>query len=298
MLQALPAELQNQVIEQLRYIDAVRLSQVNKYFHSIVDPQQWRKEQKIAEIHEAERWEKHNRVYFANRFDNDNLKKWVVVSDGFACFGCFRVRDKSHFVRNQVERHGAKSSYTYVHLSHRRLCIDCSLFRGIHRPVTLLNIVSGQAWTVSNGVMGPSDKTITRLLVCGDCGQACELVAVGPPQICSGCEEIQTQIDASAMGKEIMNGRKRGYQTVECVYCHGISDIRVEGKMLRCEGCDESICRKCFSAKSPDCQCQGPEDPVYGLEQLFKSVEEVKKPDGDLLDGDESGLMEILSLDV
>ena len=298
MLHTLPAELQNQVVEQLGYIDAIRLSQVNNHFHSIVDPQQWPTEQKVAEIHEAEPWEKHNRVYFANRFDKDNLKKLVVVSDGVACFGCFRVREKSHFARIQVERQGAKRSYTYVHLGHRRLCIDCALFLGICGPGTLLHIASGQTWIVSNGVMGPSDKTITRLLVCGDCGQACEFVAVCPLESCSGCEEIKTQVDASAIGKEMMNGRKRGYQTVECVGCHGITDIRIEEKMLRCEGCDESICKKCFSAKLPDCKCQEPEDPVCALRWMFNSVEEVKERDGDLLNGDESGLMEILSLDV
>jgi hypothetical protein len=286
------------VIEQQGYIDASRLSQVNKYFHWIVDPQQWPAEQKVAEIHEAERWEKHNRMYFANRFDNDNRKKLMVVSDGFACFGCFRVRDKSQFARSQVERQGAKSSYTYIHLGHRRLCIDCALSFGIYRPGTLLNVVSGQAWTVSHGVMGPSDKKVTRLLVCGDCGQACEFVAVGPPQICSSCEEIQAQIDASVTGKAMMDTRKCGYETVECVRCRGASDIRIEGKMLRCEGCDESICKKCFSAKSPDCKCQEPEDPIIAVKHLFKSVEEVKDIDGDLFDEVESELLETLSLDV
>ena len=297
MLQALPAELLNQVIERLGYIDAIRLSQVNKYFHSIVDPPQWPAEQKVAEIHEAERWEKHNRVYFANRFHNDHRKKLMVVSDGFACFSCYRVRDKSDFATNQVERQGAKSSHTYVHLGHRRICIDCALFSGIYRPGTLLNVVSGQAWTISHGVMGPSDKKITRLLVCGDCEQACKFVAVGPPQICSGCEETQTQIDAWVTGKAMMDSRKRGYETVECVGCRGVRDIRIGAKMLCCKACDENICKKCFSAKSPGCECQEPEDAIFVLKQLFKSEDEVKELDGDLLGERGSELLGILSLD-
>jgi hypothetical protein len=143
-LEQLPGELLNKILDLLGYLDAVRLCRVNTHFSSIVNPQQWPVEQKVEETHEAERWERHNRVFLANRFDNDNIKKFTVMTDGFACFSCFKVLDKSKFARNQTERQRAKSSYSYLHLGHRRCCMDCCLALGIYKPGTIIHIVTGR----------------------------------------------------------------------------------------------------------------------------------------------------------
>lgn len=296
-LEQLPGELLNKILDQLCYLDAVRLCRVSRHFFSILKPQQWPVEQKVAEIHEVERWERHNRVFFANRFDSDNIKKLTVITDGFACFGCFKVLDKSKFARNQTERQGAKSSYSYFHLGHRRCCIDCCLEFEIYNPGTIIHVVTGGTWGINHGRMSLVHKEVTRLLVCTHCNEASEFVPVGPPQVFLGCGEIQTQIDGSEEGAATMKMRKYRYEIVECLGCHGQNSIKVQEKMLRCEGCDESICKKCFGSKSPDCKCEESEDSLLGLKRLFNSMEESKAITYDLFDEEEGAeLLEILDI--
>ena len=263
----------SQILDQLGYLHAIRLCCFSTHFYSIVKPQSWTVEQKIGEIHEAERREKHNRVFFANRFDNDNIKKLTIITDSFGSFGCFKVPDKSKFARNQTERQGAKSRYSYLHLSRRRCCIDCCLALGIYKPGTIIHAVTGRTWAINLNGMSLMHEEAIRLLVCEHCNGAREFVPVGPPQICLGCEEIQSQIDGSEEGTATMKMRTYGYEIVECLGCNSQNSIKIQEKMLRCEGCDESICKKCFDSRSRDCKCKEPEDALLASKRLFKPTE-------------------------
>ncbi|KAK3696132.1 hypothetical protein LTR37_018103 [Vermiconidia calcicola] len=58
-----PAELQLELIDQLRYQDAIMLSQVNRHFHKIIDPQKISSsEEKTAFVKQAQYF-KHNDRY-------------------------------------------------------------------------------------------------------------------------------------------------------------------------------------------------------------------------------------------
>ena len=270
-LSFLPSELQIQIIDQLGYLDRVRLSSTSKYFFSIVDPQAVSVGQKKREIRVAERWAKHNRVTLIYRFDDNNFLKFTVLANGYACFGCFKVLDKSAFARNQTEEECgfAKRDYGYQNPGlNKRVCVQCKVRSGKYQPGMVLNAVTSQ--TMELGRMSKTKSEVVRLLVCFHCGKAHKIVSIGPPQICSGCEDVQLEIDGSKQGKDTMQARKKGYETVECQGCGDANNIRIATNNLRCEGCDQRICRRCFASRSPECKCQEVGDAFLGLGPLFE----------------------------
>ena len=94
-----------------------------------------------------------------------------------------------------------------------------------------------------------------------------------------------------------MKMRKYGFEILECLVCRGQHTITIQEKMLRCEGCDESICKKCFDSKSPNCKCEEPEDTLLTLKRLFNSTEESISINGDLFDEEEeTELLKILDI--
>jgi hypothetical protein len=137
---------------------------------------------------------------------------------------------------------------------------------------------------------------VARVLVCPHCSGAFEFVPVGPPQICLGCEEVQTQIDGSEEGAATMKMRKYGFEIVECIGCHGQNSIMIQEKMSRCEACDESICKKCFDSKSPDCKREESEDDLLALKRLFNSAERSNEITGGVFDEEETELLEIFDI--
>jgi hypothetical protein len=111
-----------------------------------------------------------------------------------------------------------------------------------------------------------------------------------------GCEEVQTQIDGSEEGVATMKMRKYGFEIVECIGCHGQNSIMIQEKMLRCEACDENICKTCFGSKSPDCKCEETEDALLALKRLFNSTERSEAITGGVFDEEETELLEILDI--
>lgn len=135
-LASLPIELLWEIVNYLGYVDTVRLTSVSRRFNTDIDPQEKPAEQKAAEIYDAQFWQRHN--IFASNWDRDNTKKLFVVSNGFACYGCFKVLDRSMFARNQTERKRYKCGWY-----DRRRWIDCCLRDGVYRPGTRIDVVEG-----------------------------------------------------------------------------------------------------------------------------------------------------------
>lgn len=296
MLQELPAEIQTQIIGHLGYLDGIRLSRVNNYYYySSIDRAWWTEEVAAKEIRDVEQWEKHNRISCPNQVHRRSDRKLTVLSDGYACYGCFRVLDKGSFSRNQTERRGAKSSKSHMHRGYRRLCIGCSLANGRYQAGGYLNIVTKQSLEIEYGVMRQVEAEVKKLRVCQHCGDACEFTSVSNPQICNECETVQIQIDDSDEAIAAIKMLPKGYEIIECLGCHGRTEIEVGCKTLQCAGCDQSICKSCSAVREWGCDCNEPqEQPVQKddwlmLDRLFDPSRSPRKTGGDLLSDDVDG---------
>ena len=124
---------------------------------------------------------------------------------------------------------------------------------------------------------------------------------MGTPQICNGCEPVQTEIDDSDQGFAAIRMRKKGHEMVACLSCLGRNDVANKGKTVQCQACDKWICNKCFHSRSPACKCVEQEDPWLMLDRLFEPSKEPKQPFGGLFDNESDdeeqvGMLGLLNL--
>lgn len=246
IIRRLPGELQNNVIFYLRYQDAICLSQVSRYFHNVIDPQAWPPAEKENFALEAEGWERYNK---ACSFDPCNHEQ----RDGYACFSCYKVLDKSGFSRKQTERKGIKDSRRYGRGRHTRFCIDCGIRRGIYKPgKTFINIMTVHFKMSSSQLMRFED--IKYLFVCGACKKAHEYQISPQPEYCRDCEDILVSCAESREDLEIYMRQERGVLAVTCQGCKGTNKVRIHRKGMSCEACDDCMCCRCF-ARLENCNC-------------------------------------------
>ncbi|KAK3686628.1 hypothetical protein LTR37_019609 [Vermiconidia calcicola] len=258
IIQRLPAELQLCVLDNLTYIDAIRLSQASKYFQSRVDPHKWPTAEKASSIYKAQFWDQHNSPYYVNRHEQYKTRKIKVKTDGYACFGCFSVLDMSAFSQSQTTRHGAKGSGASKHVGYNRLCIECGQLQGAYKLGTFLKSVTYRARALSHGGEIRVQNS-TDLVVCPACEDVCEYIVTSPPEICKDCEAVQAHIDKSDDGMETLQRRVNGLLTIECKGCGECCNIRASRKRKFCAGCWEGICGRCFAfvARGSSClQCK------------------------------------------
>lgn len=294
MLLELPSELFNCILEYIGYLDAIQLSRASKQLHASVNPQAWPTEDREHDVSLAESFDQHN---LAVQIDRSTRRQQTIFqkTDGHACFSCFKVKEAKEFSQNQITRRYAKPDCM------SRFCIDCGLVRDKYQPRTTLKVIAERRWTTSRHSCEKSES-LTDLLLCIHCNSFSEYVQVGPPQICVGCEDIQTDIDKSEAGRAVLDTRNRGCKTVECMNCKGLNEMAFGQDFLQCEGCDESICKKCFGLGWKYCYREGPEyeddQMLFSLRGIFGSCDRTSTSaaGGDLLDGDEDEVLESLKL--
>jgi len=130
-LECLCPELQLSVYNFLGYQDAIRLSQVNRYFHATVDPQAWPTDKKAAFVEDAQHWWRYNMFYMSSsgrQGPAPYIRSVLLNSNGCACFSCFRVFPKSLFSNSQTERVNAKSNQSMT-----RFCLECGIKKEKYR---------------------------------------------------------------------------------------------------------------------------------------------------------------------
>ena len=294
LFSALPAELLIEIYKSIGYLDAIRLSQASRHFYLVVDPQIWPTAEKEAFVHDAERWKRHNLVYHDNRFNDLNQKAMVTASDGFACFSCYKVLDKSAFSRNQTERRGAKSSWRFQHIGHKRFCIDCGLRQAIYRAArTWMHSV-----TEHSLILSPPQilQRVTKktLRVCVECRMACEYDIVSPPEVCRDCEDVQAEIFESQEGMTAMR-KRRGWVIIQCHGCKGYTNYTTHRMLVKCESCDDNICRKCYGS-TESCDCAKAQENFNGFAALPNPESLLETLDFDIFAGDKKELLGILDL--
>lgn len=315
IIQRLPGELQNKIFNLLTYTEAVRLSSVSQYFHDTIKSWLWpdedkkpalHDEDKKAALYDAQHWDRYNKAYFEDRTNEAKTQTMVMLSDGYACFSCFRILDKSCFSRNQTERRNGKASLRFRHVSHHRFCIECGIKKGKHRTPTFLKAVTDQRIDL-RPCKTYKFKEFDALFVCPRCNESHEYIDTALPEICKYCESAQVEFDESAEALAALEERRTGYYALECQGCKLVTEFRKLKKSSCCSGCDGEICKTCGGAKSPDeweCECdfesREPEDDYSGFARLFQLEGEKDDYAGDIFEGegDNHDILAFLASDV
>lgn len=172
----LPEELQLDIFDLLGYQDAIRLSQANRYFQAAINPPTWPKLEKEEFVfNAAHRWEKHN-VCKGPPGDEDceYAQELEVITDGHACFTCYRVRPFNAFSQSQITRRGSKDSASYKIAGHTRFCIDCGILHGKLKPGTVIRVYESQEWDWRFRSWRCRKRTgkSKLLMICGTCQTA------------------------------------------------------------------------------------------------------------------------------
>jgi len=162
IIQRLPHELQLRVYDNLAYLDAIHLSQVNHVFHTTINQQEWPTTQESAFVEAAQQWRRYNLFHQTTRgYHRRVIREHTAVdeaSNGFACFHCFRVLLQTRFSASQTERSKGKSDD-----SKTRVCLDCGTHKSICKP--------GGVVVVTRKDTGTADyyEQQTELFLCGEC---------------------------------------------------------------------------------------------------------------------------------
>ena len=215
-MQALPAELGLEIFDYLGCQDHIRLSQVNRHFHALGQPQNCSKGAKTDFLLIAETWRKHCRQRY---FD----KVGALVRqelESYACFTCFRIRPANFFEMSQTREPFSKSR-TVVRDLHQRCCIDCAFAKGSYEVGTFFICQFKPLVFVwdDNGV--PSPKAAHHSVICSTCRKisCCELVS--PSAICSKC--LRRGLAGGEMELQVRdNPLPRGIIRVRCLPCRHV----------------------------------------------------------------------------
>ncbi|KAK4953270.1 hypothetical protein LTR10_008979 [Elasticomyces elasticus] len=148
-LLSLPPELHLRIVKDLDYLGAFRLSQVNKHFHDLVDPQQCPVEEKRRFVRDAQYWREHNRMHLSMV---SNHGETLFDTNGHACYSCYRVLPKREFSVRQSSKTFAKTSpRDYEGESGiygcGRFCVDCGIKSGAYRAGMRLKLVTEERLT-------------------------------------------------------------------------------------------------------------------------------------------------------
>ena len=233
------------------------MSRVNQYFHTTVDLLLVPKAEREAFLHEAERWEKHNKVYSDNGLNKYKARDFRVLSDGYACFHCHRIRDKSAFSMNQTERRNAKSSNRHQHDGHMRFCIDCGLQLGNYRPGTFISTLL-EKWYCRMANELDICQDLEILVVYPSCNSACQFEILSTHEVCQKC--ISVGVDCSWLPEQPQKLKEYVGTTVriQCSGCSCTTELRTGQEYKRCPGCKRELCEQCSLLKDDGCRCDEP----------------------------------------
>lgn len=322
IIQRLPRELQLCVFDWLDYEDAIKLSQVSRYFRNTISPEAWPKANKERFIYDVQFNQRHNMVYFDKRCIESNEEVLKIVSDGYACFSCFKVLDRSLFSFNQTKGRFAKGSRRYEHFGHSRFCIACGIQKGLYKSGKLISPV---VFEERRGNMFPGQVGMKRrlLVICTACKELCEYEISKVPHVCRECEEIYENAGATNEDIAALEHRSRGLLKVQCNGCGLAFDIRAEKGWEYCSNCDGPMCNRCCTSSdevsTEDCSCSALTEAdaaeytaakprktaMLDEGNMFKEDAKASrrhamratKTDGDLMVREESDLLRLLNLD-
>ncbi|KAK3630423.1 hypothetical protein LTR56_017481 [Elasticomyces elasticus] len=243
-LLSLPPELHLRVVKDLDYLEAVRLSQVNKHFHALVDPQQCPVEDKRRFVRDAQYWPKHNRMHLSMVSDDGET---LFDTNGHACYSCYRVRPKREFsVRHSTKTLGKTSPRDYEDESGiygcGRFCVDCGIKSGDYRAGMRLKVVVDERLTPTNREYLCEAET---LALCSSCNKFMEEVwdGMNGPATCDECKiEHKVAKDRHSIYQRLRNGRRARF--FACPQCEK-KTLGCNLRKGRCCFCKREVCQSC-----------------------------------------------------
>ncbi|KAK6396029.1 hypothetical protein LTR65_010139 [Meristemomyces frigidus] len=175
-IERLPAELQLQVLGDLDYQSAIRLSQTNRYFHAVAK-QEVSVGAKVDFVIIAQYWEKHSVdtvswTLEGNFWTEDINRDFRTVTVGYGCFTCFRVRPMEAFAARQILRCNKCGPRTRAMRHNLRCCIDCQIQERRFRHglgIKLLHKLSTLQRESSKGVIEVRIVESQQMRYCDEC---------------------------------------------------------------------------------------------------------------------------------
>ncbi|KAK4902609.1 hypothetical protein LTR27_000546 [Elasticomyces elasticus] len=241
-IESIPPELQLRIFDHVGYDDALRLIRLNKYFHSLVKPEQWPFDDKAKFVQKAQLFPQHNMVAMriSPSFDTD----FVFRSNGFACYYCFRVRPQASFSARQCIGSMGKHSMADLHSGTgcMRFCIPCALRTGQYRVRTLVASITEVRIDFKASTYGHESVIQTYCAKCNCLAHSTE--SLGNSTWCTSCNTwTKTRADRNLIFEFVES--KGVYQRFfRCPQCGDLS-MACEDEKRRCCYCKRDICRSC-----------------------------------------------------
>ena len=236
IIERLPEELRLDLYDFLGYRDAIRLSQVNTFFYNTIIPQSWPANDKGAFIFQHQFIRKHNDV---NRDVRGRVDTIVFISDGYACFSCYKVKPKGEFSKMQSRRQNIKWC------SQTRFCLDCGVQNGMYEPKTPIRSATITRRYQQRRVGQVTDLVVKTFIVCVSCRSLCQCVELENPATCRSCSWISCDPDTRKNQARYEDGSTFRGLYARCEHCHGGRDVAVDLKS--CSWWKLSMCTKCSS---------------------------------------------------
>lgn len=141
----LPVELQLDIFDLLKYEDALRLSQVNKYFRNIIDPESKSTAEKANFLFQAQYFTQHDTYRTIN---NDwGLPVYLSENVKLACFACLKLKPMEAFSSRKVVECFKHDTGDNTIDQSLRYCIECSIDRRSLKHGTEVNVIK-KLWFV------------------------------------------------------------------------------------------------------------------------------------------------------
>lgn len=216
IVERLPEELRLWTFQYLTFQDAIRLSQVSRYFHHNIKPQSWPVQEKSDFVFGHQHSDRHNQS-FQERSPGPGRRIFTRTND-FACFNCFRVLPREKFSRSKTVRGYSKSS-AGKH-SRLRYCLECGMRDSKYPAGTVLeNVISEVMYLDGKNFVVEHD--CDQLLLCQLCNAFNVCQQMSPPGRCSTCKTYGRISPASRP-----NASCRGKITVRCGACNVVQIVR------------------------------------------------------------------------
>ncbi|KAF2770485.1 hypothetical protein EJ03DRAFT_63710 [Teratosphaeria nubilosa] len=257
-LRLLPPELHVRIFDMIDYRDAIRLSQAGRFYKNLVRPRRWPHENKVAFIGKHQFHAKHNqwRMALFQSSPPGSPPGLICVSDGLACYQCYRVLPRGHFSIRQSTKSRAKGSPRETQPGFIRACVGCNWAKKAHRPGTMfktiiLQNISPAAFTRS----GPRSALVRKgpwlWTLCEDCRgfvsircTSMRAMAIGYVN-CTSCGQerrLRKGAKCRIVGKSVILD--------PCARC-GVESTRLcgaESKRIHCCFCLDEVCARCAVA--------------------------------------------------
>ncbi|KAK4614123.1 hypothetical protein CLAFUW4_08995 [Fulvia fulva] len=278
----LPEELQAGIFAQLSYQDALRLSQVNRYFHLKVEPEKCPEWEKAQFVFKAQFWEKHN-MCVAERMKGPWGRGVVVrlTENNYACYRCYRVRPRTKFSLQMTKNFCAKETEkTFLSLIYR-YCIDCGLADGKYRPGMTLSVTTDEIRDCRGNRDGAKPIITCKklpLIVCRVCKEISPYEIHLHARRCRECLNGTARWMANCRHEDV----KRGLAKVKCLNCEAIQLVLDPGLACKHQCFEHArMCRKDWK------------DQQRHQKQMSKRERKAFGPGEELLEDDGEGLADV-----